>query len=186
MVLLFLNIFKKYFFKILIIENDLFKIYLNDFFLLKFVYFIKKSFLFQFKSLVDLFCIDWLTKFYRFELIYNFVSYFFNFRFFLSILINIDKKNPYGLGVESLNFFFNSSNWLEREIWDLFGIYFKNHKDLRRILSDYGFFGFALRKDYPLSGFKEIRYDELNKIIITENVNFTQEFRVFNFINPWF
>jgi NADH-quinone oxidoreductase subunit C len=79
----------------------------------------------------------------------------------------------------------NSAGWLERETWDLFGLFFKNHPDLRRILTDYGFEGFPLRKDFPLSGYTEVRYDERQKRILCEPLELTQEFRVFDFSSPW-
>jgi NADH-quinone oxidoreductase subunit C len=87
--------------------------------------------------------------------------------------------------VKSASSIYKSSLWLEREIWDMFGIFFSEHPDLRRILTDYGFEGFPLRKDFPLSGFNEVRYDDEVKRIIYEPIEITQEFRSFDFLSPW-
>jgi NADH:ubiquinone oxidoreductase subunit C len=87
--------------------------------------------------------------------------------------------------VESLTKVYKSANWLEREVWDLFGVFFSNHPDLRRILTDYGFEGFPLRKDFPLVGFVEVRYDDEKKSIVYEPLSFSQEYRTFAFNSPW-
>jgi NADH:ubiquinone oxidoreductase subunit C len=87
--------------------------------------------------------------------------------------------------VDSLKSVYISANWWEREIWDLYGVFFRNHPDLRRILTDYGFEGHPLRKDFPLSGYVEVRYDEQEKKVICESIEFIQEFRVFDFSSPW-
>jgi NADH-quinone oxidoreductase subunit C len=87
--------------------------------------------------------------------------------------------------VSSANFLYKSSGWLEREVWDLFGIFFVEHPDLRRILTDYGFQGFPLRKDFPLSGYTELRYDDESKSIVYEPIELAQEFRFFQFESPW-
>jgi NADH-quinone oxidoreductase subunit C len=85
----------------------------------------------------------------------------------------------------SITRFYQSANWLEREVWDMFGIFFFSHPDLRRILTDYGFEGYPLRKDFPITGFKEIRYDDEKKKIVLEPIRMTQEFRYFDFVTPW-
>ena len=118
-------------------------------------------------------------SFYRFQLIYNFLSFKNNNR--ISLNIEIGEFSS----IETLSFIFKSANWLEREVWDLFGIFFLNHPDLRRILTDYGFEGFPLRKDFPLVGFIEIRFDDEKKCILYEPSNFSQELRSFSFLNPW-
>lgn len=92
---------------------------------------------------------------------------------------------PNNLMLKSVSSFFSSAGWLEREVWDLFGIYFENNTDLRRIVTDYGFEGFPLRKDFPVTGYYEIRYDDTQKCIIVQPVKFTQEFRTFSFTSPW-
>lgn len=80
---------------------------------------------------------------------------------------------------------FSSANWLEREVWDMYGVFFSGHKDLRRILTDYGFSGFPLRKDFPLTGYSEVRYDDSKKQVVLEPLEVSQEFRLFNFKSPW-
>ena len=92
-----------------------------------------------------------------------------------------DEINP----LPSVVSVFPSANWWEREIWDLFGVFFSNHPDLRRILTDYGFEGYPLRKDFPLSGYFELRYDEEEKVVLCEAIELSQEFRFFNFYTPW-
>lgn len=139
----------------------------------------------QFNLLLDIFAIDKLglttiSLFQkRYQLCYNVLSLYNNLRIILKInVVNFDF-------IESLTILFNSSNWLEREIWDMFGIFFYNHPDLRRILTDYGFEGFPLLKDFPLSGYLEVRYDFEQKKIVLEPIELTQEFRYFDFKNPW-
>ena len=135
--------------------------------------------------------IDYLKFNYRFFIFYNYLSLFYNFRINFYFFLN-DILNLYELGLKQKNIIYSisnifyNSNWLEREVWDMFGIYFYNHSDLRRILTDYGFLSFPLRKEFPLSGFLEIRYDDRLKNIVYENLNLIQEFRVFEFINPWY
>jgi NADH:ubiquinone oxidoreductase subunit C len=108
---------------------------------------------------------------------YNFLSISKNNRIILKSYV----KNS----VTSLSSLYNSSIWLEREIWDLFGIFFNQHPDLRRILTDYGFDGFPLRKDFPLTGYVEVRYDDEKKRVLQEPLEVSQEFRVFDFLSPW-
>ena len=115
----------------------------------------------------------------RFEVVYIFLSITFNYRIFLSISVAEDES------VDSLTSIFPSANWYEREVWDLFGITFNNHPDLRRILTDYGFNGFPLRKDFPLSGNVEVRYDLASKKVIYEPIKLAQAFRTFDFESPW-
>lgn len=133
----------------------------------------------QAKLLLDIYAVDYPTRQKRFEVNYLMLSTFFNNRFFLKTNIMQDQI------VNSVMSIFNSANWLEREIWDMFGIFFKNHKDLRRILTDYGFEGFPLRKDFPLTGYLQFRYDDETQTVISEPVELSQEFRGFEYIMPW-
>jgi NADH-quinone oxidoreductase subunit C len=178
--------FKKWINKIIFYNNNEFYIYIDFLIIKEFGELVKNSLLFNINSLIDMTCIDWLIRApYRFSIYYNFYSYIYNIRLLIVIDIPVYLTFFYGLGIESLCSIYSSANWLEREIWDMFGIYFYNHVDLRRILTDYGFIGFPFRKDFPLSGYKEIRYDDTNKIIICEDIKLMQEYRIFNFINPW-
>jgi NADH:ubiquinone oxidoreductase subunit C len=159
-----------------IIENhNEIRIKLKDNYLIKFLSFIKNNNFLKFKLLLDLFGIDYLDKL---QINYYLLSLDLNFRILLKIEL-------FELSVESIIFLYNSANWLEREVWDLYGIYIKNHIDLRRILTDYGFEGHPLLKKFPLSGYIEIFYtNELKKISI-KSIELTQEYRVFEFLSPW-
>ena len=128
---------------------------------------------------MDLFAVDYPTKENRFELIYCLLSTKYNSR--IKIKTFVDELTP----VESIVDLYQSANWLEREVWDMHGVYIEQHPDLRRILTDYGFEGYPLRKDFPLSGYNEVRYDDSQKRVIYEPVELTQEFRVFQFNSPW-
>jgi NADH/F420H2 dehydrogenase subunit C len=140
---------------------------------------LKNHFLFKYDLLSDITIIDYPNRLNRFEVVYNFLSIKRNFRIILKV-----HANEF-VAVESLNKIYNSSNWLERECWDMFGVFFKNHLDLRRIITDYGFEGFPLRKDFPLNGYLEVRYDEGLKRVVYEPLELTQEFRFFDFKSPW-
>lgn len=130
-------------------------------------------------ALYDVYAVDYPSRLKRFELAYCFLSIYGNFRVFLKGFI------PDNLYVKSISSIFASANWLEREIWDLFGVFFINHKNLRRILTDYGFKGFPFRKDFPLTGYVEARFDESRYAVVYEPLEIAQEFRVFNFKSPW-
>jgi NADH-quinone oxidoreductase subunit C len=123
--------------------------------------------------------VDFLTKNYRFSVIYDLLSLTYNSRLRLKVFTNELQSLP-----SSVKIFINA-NWWEREVWDMHGVYIEQHPDLRRILTDYGFEGYPLRKDFPLSGYNEVRYDESQKRVIYEPVELTQEFRVFHFYSPW-
>lgn len=133
----------------------------------------------RFKQLVDICGVDYPEREPRFEVVYNLLSLTNNNRIRVKVRTDEDTPVPTVTGV------FSSANWWEREAWDLFGIYFSDHPDLRRILTDYGFEGHPLRKDFPLTGYKEIRYDDEKKRVVYEPVKLTQEFRSFDFLSPW-
>jgi NADH/F420H2 dehydrogenase subunit C len=134
---------------------------------------------FQFCQLIDIFGMDFPNKEKRFEIHYQLWSQIYNLR--LRVVVSLAEFES----LSSIELLYKSANWLEREVWDMYGIFFKNHPDLRRILTDYGFSGFPLRKDFPLTGFFEIRYDENVKKIIYEKIELSQEYRLFNFLSPW-
>lgn len=141
--------------------------------------FLKHHISFQFKILSCISGIDFLGKDYRFCVSYDLLSITFSQRVRIKTFVN--EIMP----IFSITPVFINSNWWEREIWDLYGIFFENHPDLRRILSDYGFEGYPMRKDFPLYGYIELRYDENHKRIVAEPVEFAQEFRFFDFETPW-
>jgi NADH-quinone oxidoreductase subunit C len=133
----------------------------------------------QFKLLVDVTAVDRPDREARFEVVYNLLSIQQNHR--IRVKIATDEKTP----VASASGVFSSAGWFERETWDMFGVFFDGHPDLRRILTDYGFEGHPLRKDFPLTGYVEVRYDDEQKRVVYEPVKLTQEFRSFDFMSPW-
>ena len=133
----------------------------------------------QYKLLVELCGADYPSKEKRFEVVYELLSVSSNTR--LRVKTSVDEFE----GVSSVSPIFSNALWSERETWDLYGIFFKDHPDLRRILPDYGFEGYPLRKDFPLSGFTEVRYDEASKRVIYEPLEMPQEFRSFDLQTPW-
>lgn len=140
---------------------------------------LQKHNLFQFKSLLDVWGVDYPSKAKRFEINYLLLSVKYNIR--LIVRVSVEEFE----GVQSLHTLYKSSTWLEREVWDMYGVLFFENPDLRRILTDYGFNGHPLRKDFPLSGFMEVRYDDSDKRVVYEPVEFSQQYRVFNFKSPW-
>lgn len=132
-----------------------------------------------FKMLVDVTAVDYPERPERFEVVYNLLSLRHNRR--VRVKFAVDEETP----VPSVTGVFPVAGWYEREVWDMFGISFSDHADLRRILTDYGFAGHPLRKDFPLTGYVEVRYDEEQKRVIYEPVKLTQEFRSFDFVSPW-
>ena len=133
----------------------------------------------KFKQLIDIVAVDYLGDDQRFRIYYLLLSHENNLRIKVSINLSIDEKAP------SIVKLYPSSNWMEREVFDMYGIKFKNHPDLRRILTDYNFKGFPLRKDFPLTGFNEVRYSEKEKKVIYESVKLEQDYRNFDFESPW-
>ena len=132
-----------------------------------------------FKQLVSVTAVDWPDDEERFEVVYNLLSLKQNQRVRVKLRVGEDEAVPSAVGL------FNSANWFEREVWDLFGVVFAEHPDLRRILTDYGFEGHPLRKDFPLTGYVELRYDEDLKRVVYEPVRLPQEYRDFDFLSPW-
>jgi len=133
----------------------------------------------RFKQLIDITAVDYPKKAKRFKLVYLLLSHENNLRILINI--NIDEKTH----VPSITKIFPSANWMEREVFDMYGVSFKDHPDLRRILTDYGFKGYPLRKDFPLTGHTEVRYSEEHKKVIYEPVKLDQEYRHFDFESPW-
>jgi NADH-quinone oxidoreductase subunit C len=133
----------------------------------------------KFRQLIDIAGADFPTEEKRFKLIYLLLSHENNLRIKISTSVEMGKK------IKSLTKIFPSANWMEREVFDMYGIEFENHPDLRRILTDYNFEGYPLRKDFPLTGFKEVRYSEKDKKVIYEPVKLEQNYRNFDFQSPW-
>jgi len=131
------------------------------------------------KQLIDITAVDYPQREKRFKIVYLLLSHENNLR--IVININIDEK----IIVPSITKIFPSANWMEREVFDMYGISFKDHPDLRRILTDYGFKGYPLRKDFPLTGHTEVRYSEEHKKVVSEPVKLDQEYRNFDFESPW-
>ena len=133
----------------------------------------------KFKQLIDITAVDYLELEKRFKIVYLLLSHEFNFRIQVDFSINENEL------VSSLISLFPAANWMEREVFDMYGIKFKDHPDLRRILTDYGFTGHPLRKDFPLTGHTEVRYSEAEKKVIYEDVKLEQNYRNFDFESPW-
>lgn len=133
----------------------------------------------SFEVLIDIVGVDYPSRKNRFEVNYLLLSVRYNAR--IIVKCNVDEVTP----IDSITDIYKAAGWHEREVYDMFGIYFKNHPDLRRILTDYGFAGHPLRKDFPLTGYTEVRYDTTEKRVLYEPVEVTQEFRNFNLVSPW-
>ena len=158
-------------------EELLIEISEND--LLDVVQFLKLNENCKFKQLIDIAGVDYPENDKRFELIYLFLSHENNTRIKLLIKFKLEQI------INSITKIFPSANWMEREVFDMYGIKFKNHPDLRRILTDYGFKGHPLRKDFPLTGFNEVRYSEKEKKVVYEPVKLEQNYRNFDYESPW-
>ena len=133
----------------------------------------------KFKQLIDITAVDYPSNEKRFKIVYFLLSHEFNQRIIISSFINDNEQ------VETLTNIFPSANWMEREVFDMYGVVFKNHPDLRRILTDYGFEGHPLRKDFPLTGHNEVRFSEEEKKVIYEKVKLEQDYRNFDYESPW-
>jgi len=143
------------------------------------ILFLKTNMKCRFKQLIDITAVDYPEKKKRFKVIYLLLSHENNLRIIINLNINEKEVIP------SISKIFPSANWMEREIFDMYGISFKDHPDLRRILTDYGFKGYPLRKDFPLTGHYEVRYSEDKKKVISEKVKLDQDYRDFDFESPW-
>lgn len=138
--------------------------------------FLKKQTQLQYKTLIDIVAVDYPLKRNRFTIIYNFLSTLYNDRLFVKCSL------PSLASLSSITSLFSVAGWFEREVWDMFGVFFVNNPDLRRILTDYGFQGHPFRKDFPLTGYLELRYDENQKRIVSEQLEISQEYREFDFL----
>ena len=147
--------------------------------LVAFVEFLKTDQSCQFSSLVDITAVDYPGRAKRFDVVYHFLSMYQNHRIRLRVSIREEEMVPSIIEVHP------SANWFEREVFDMFGILFSGHPDLRRLLTDYGFRGHPLRKDFPTTGYTEVRYDETQKRVVYEPVKLVQEYRQFDFMSPW-
>ncbi len=160
-------------------KNDELTVILSKSILLKVLNFLKDDKVFQFKQLIDLCGVDYPNRTDRFEIVYHLLSINLNQRIRIKLSVNDGDTVP------SIVSLYDAANWYEREVWDLYGVIFTDHPDLRRILTDYGFEGHPLRKDFPLSGFVQVKYDDAEKRVVNEKVNLVQDFRRFDFESPW-
>lgn len=151
----------------------------SNIYLFKLLYILKKNTNLLFKTLIDIICVDYPERINRFELNYNLLSLKYNLRINVKTYIDEISLN------DSITKIYPNAMWSEREVWDLYGVYFKHNMDLRRILTDYGFEGFPMRKDFPLSGYTEVSYDESNKSIIYQKVYLSQQFRTLDYKSAW-
>ena len=161
------------------VKNQELLIEINEFDLIEVLQFLKSNENLKFRQLIDIAGVDYPEDEKRFKLIYLLLSHENNNRIKISIKFKSDQV------INSITKIFPSANWMEREVFDMYGIKFKNHPDLRRILTDYGFKGHPLRKDFPLTGFNEVRYSEKEKKVIHEPVKLEQNYRNFDFESPW-
>lgn len=147
--------------------------------LIPILFFLKNHIRYQFKILTCISGVDYPFQKHRFKLVYELLSVKYNAR--LRIKVFTDELTP----IESCHKIFPAASWYESEIWDMYGVFFTNHNNLTRLLTDYGFEGYPLRKDFPISGFVESSYDYSRKRVINERVELTQEYRSFKFTSPW-
>tara|TARA_B110000259_G_scaffold183724_1_gene229447 strand:- start:270 stop:884 length:615 start_codon:yes stop_codon:yes gene_type:complete len=161
------------------IRHEQLYLYIDSEDLIDVTLFIKNNENTKFKQLIDVTVVDYPERAQRFKVVYLFLSHEFNQRIILSYLIQENELIP------SLTPIFPAANWMEREVFDMYGVKFKDHPDLRRILTDYGFEGHPLRKDFPLTGHTEVRYSEDQKKVISEPVKLEQNYRNFDYESPW-
>ena len=161
------------------INHDQLEIQINKDSLLDVVIFLKKNNSTKFRQLIDITAVDYIGSENRFKMVYLFLSHEHNYR--INIIFNINEHEL----VNSLTKIFPSANWMEREVFDMYGIKFNDHPDLRRILTDYGFSGHPLRKDFPITGHTEVRYSEEKKKVVYEPVKLEQNYRNFDYSSPW-
>jgi NADH-quinone oxidoreductase subunit C len=161
------------------IKNSELTIEINENDLIEVIQFLKSNEMCKFRQLIDIAGVDYPDSEKRFQLVYLLLSHENNIRIKVSTQFQLNQI------INSITKIFPSANWMEREVFDMYGIKFKNHPDLRRILTDYGFKGHPLRKDFPLTGFNEVRYSEKEKKVIYEPVKLEQNYRNFDFESPW-
>ena len=161
------------------IKNSELTIEINENDLIEVIQFLKSNERCKFRQLIDIAGVDYPDSEKRFQLVYLLLSHQNNIRIKVSIQFQLNQI------INSITKIFPSANWMEREVFDMYGIKLKNHPDLRRILTDYGFKGHPLRKDFPLTGFNEVRYSEKEKKVIYEPVKLEQNYRNFDFVSPW-
>ncbi|OEY86922.1 NADH-quinone oxidoreductase subunit C [Wolbachia pipientis] len=145
----------------------------------KYLLFLRDDTQCRFELLIDIFGVDYPNKDKRFEIIYNLLSVVFNARIHIKLPLNEGEIVP------SVTKIFSTASWFEREVFDMYGIEFSGHPDLRRILTDYGFVGHPLLKDFPLTGYEEVKYDEKKKKVVYNPIDLSQDFRVFDSLSPW-
>lgn len=167
-----------------IINNEI-SIIISSNNLLKVLNYLKKNTNIQMTQMLDITAVDLLNSTERFVIIYQLLSLRFNQRLVIKVFLEKNTNSIFSETIPSITNIYKSAGWLEREVWDMFGIFFSGHFDLRRILTDYGFQGFPLRKDFPISGFCELRYDDELKTVFYESLELSQEFRFFDFQSPW-
>lgn len=163
---------------VLLVFNDL-TIVVSSRYIYKVLSFLKNDLNSQFEILIDLTAVDFPENDKRFEVVYMLLSWKYNTR--IRVKTHVNEMTS----LDSVSSIYLSANWIEREVWDMFGICFKNHPDLRRLLTDYGFDGHPLRKDFPLNGYTSVRYDDTQKIVLYESTELAQEYRNFDFLSPW-
>jgi NADH-quinone oxidoreductase subunit C len=164
--------------KIQIFKNEI-AIFIENTLVLNFLILLKYHIFCQYKVLTSISGVDFIKKQNRFEIVYELLSIRYNNRIRIKNSINQLQL------VDSCEHLFSAAGWFESEVFDMYGIFFMNNSNLRRILTDYGFEGYPLRKDFPLSGFVELRYDETQKRLVSDYIQLAQEYRTFDFLSPW-